>query len=458
MATKEMEKARILIVEDEGIIARDLEESLTSLGCEVVSLEVSGEKAVERASREKPDLVLMDIVLQGPLDGIEAAAEIRSRLDIPVIYLTAYTDSKVMERAKVTEPFGYLIKPFDNRELSFAIEMALYKHRAELKMRESRQRYQELVETAGAIPWELDLATNKFTYVGPQAEKVLGYPVEDWVDMDFWAGLLHPEDVWAKEQCMSAVARGEDHELEYRAIASDKRIVWLRDIVNIVKAEDGRPVMLRGFMLDITTRKKAEESLILYSEAVEAAADGIQVVDMEGGIIYSNRAVEKIYGFSPEELRGRHVNEMNADPRFAGEVIIPAIKKDGGWTGELLVRRKDGQVFPVWLAASLVMGPNGKPVAMIGVIRDITEKKRAEAEREKLITQLQDALDNIKTLKGLLPMCAWCKKIRDDSGYWQQVEFYIQRHSDASFTHGMCPECRKQMEKELEDSEGKGKG
>ncbi len=457
MATEEMEKARILIVEDESIIARDIEESLTSLGFEVVSLEVSGEKAVERASREKPDLVLMDIVLQGPLDGIEAAAEIRSRLGIPVIYLTAYTGSKVMERAKVTEPFGYLIKPFDNRELSFAIEIALYKHKMEQELRESRQWYRELVETAGAIPWELDLATNKFTYVGPQAEKVLGYPAEDWVDLDFWAGLLHPEDGWAKGQCMSAVSRGEDRELEYRAIASDGRTVWLRDIVNIVR-DDGRPVKLRGFMLDITTRKKAEESLTLYSEAVEAAPDGIQVVDMEGGIIYSNRAVEKIYGFSPKELRGRHVNEMNADPLFAGEVIIPAIKKNGGWTGELVVRHKEGRVFPVWLATSLVTDPSGKPVAMIGVIRDITEKKRAEAEREKLIVELRDALDNIKTLKGLLPMCAWCKKIRDDSGYWQQVELYIQRHSDASFTHGMCPECRKQMEKELEDSQGKGKG
>jgi PAS domain S-box-containing protein len=457
MATGEIEKARILIVEDESIIARDIEESLTSLGFEVVSLEVSGEKAVERASREKPDLVLMDIVLQGPLDGIEAATEIRSRLGIPVIYLTAYTDSKVMERAKVTEPFGYLIKPFDNRELSFAIEMALYKHKTELELRESRHRYRELVETAGAIPWELDLATNKFTYVGPQAEKVLGYPGEDWVDIDFWAGLLHPKDGWAKDRCMSAVARGEDHELEYRAIASDGRTVWLRDIVNIVRA-DGKPVKLRGFMLDITTRKKAEESLTLYSEAVEAAPDGIQVVDMEGGIIYSNRAVEKIYGFSPEELRGRHVNEMNADPLFAGEVIIPAIKKNGGWTGELVVRHKEGREFPVWLATSLVTDPNGKPVAMIGVSRDITEKNRAEAEREKLIAELRDALDSIKTLKGLLPMCAWCKKIRDDSGYWQQVELYIQRHSDASFTHGMCPECRKQMEKELEDSQGKGKG
>ncbi len=84
-----------------------------------------------------------------------------------------------------------------------------------------------------------------------------------------------------------------------------------------------------------------------------------------------------------------------------------------------------------------------------GVLLDITRRKEAEIEREKLITDLQDALAKIKTLKGLLPICAWCKKVRDDNGYWKQVEQYIQEHSEAEFTHGMCPDCQSKMEKEL---------
>lgn len=130
-----MEPSRILIVEDEIIIARELEARLIAMGYEVTAIASSGPEAIEQAGLTKPDLILMDIVIKGDMDGIEAASEIRRIHQIPVIYLTAYTDKKTLERARITEPFGYIVKPFSERELEANIEMALYKHRMETHLR-----------------------------------------------------------------------------------------------------------------------------------------------------------------------------------------------------------------------------------------------------------------------------------------------------------------------------------
>ncbi len=200
-----------------------------------------------------------------------------------------------------------------------------------------------------------------------------------------------------------------------------------------------------ALLKEIRNRKHAEERLTLFSQAVEEAMDGIQITDLDGYIVYSNRAVEEIYGFSPDELVGRHVNEMNANPTFAQEVVIPSIKATGRWNGELMVIHKDGREFPVWLSAAMVKDERDQPVAMVGVIKDMTRRKEAEREREALITELRKALSEIKTLSGLLPICAWCKKVHDDKGYWKKVETYIEEHSNASFTHGICPECLKKL-------------
>jgi CheY-like chemotaxis protein len=134
-----MAKARILIVEDESVVAKDIQTRLKGLGYAVSAIASSGEVAIQKAAGTHPDLVLMDIVLKGDVDGIEAASQIRSRLNIPVLYLTAYTDEKTLERAKITEPFVYIIKPFQERELHSNIEMALFKHKVERERKEMEE-------------------------------------------------------------------------------------------------------------------------------------------------------------------------------------------------------------------------------------------------------------------------------------------------------------------------------
>ncbi|MBF0488812.1 MAG: response regulator, partial [Nitrospirae bacterium] len=127
-----MESAKIQIVEDEALIALGLKGKIEGFtGFTVTSIAATGEDAIVAAARDMPDLVLMDIVLRGNMDGIEAAREINKRFGIPIVYLTAYSDDKILEKAKLTEPSGYLLKPCNSRELMVTIKMALYKHKME---------------------------------------------------------------------------------------------------------------------------------------------------------------------------------------------------------------------------------------------------------------------------------------------------------------------------------------
>ena len=141
-----MAKSKIMIVEDEWITADDIRMSLESLGFIVTSVSSSGDEAIQNAEKDKPDLVLMDIMLKGEMDGIEAASHIRARYNIPIIYLTAFADEKILERARMTEPFGYIVKPFVNEDLKISIEIALYKHRIE------KERRRLIEELHGALP------------------------------------------------------------------------------------------------------------------------------------------------------------------------------------------------------------------------------------------------------------------------------------------------------------------
>ncbi len=166
--------ARILIVEDEAIVALDLRTRLTQFGYVVVEAVSRGDAAIVAAESHRPDLVLMDIRLQGPMDGVEAAETIRNRFRLPVVYLTAHADEATVNRARVTEPFGYILKPFDGRELRTVIEMALYKHEAEKKLRASERRFATTLASIG----DGVIATDKqgcVTFMNPVAERLTGW-------------------------------------------------------------------------------------------------------------------------------------------------------------------------------------------------------------------------------------------------------------------------------------------
>ena len=146
-----MNPSRILVVEDEFIVSMEIKERLAAMGYLMVGSAASGEQALKLVSEHKPDLVLMDIRLHGGMDGITAAEEIHRKFNIPVIFLTAYSEDATLSRAKLAEPFGYILKPFDDRELKSAIEIALYKHQTENEMRRLNRLYDVLSQVNQAV-------------------------------------------------------------------------------------------------------------------------------------------------------------------------------------------------------------------------------------------------------------------------------------------------------------------
>jgi two-component system cell cycle sensor histidine kinase/response regulator CckA len=169
---------RVLVVEDEALIAEELRERLTQLGAAVVGTLDTAEAAVETAILTRPDIVLMDIRLRGKRDGIAAAGDIRDQLDTPVIFLTSHSDRTTLERAKQSAPFGYVLKPFEERELLVAIEMAQHRHALERQLRESERRYAQTLHGIGDGVVATDVHGH-VTFMNPMAEALTGWTLAD---------------------------------------------------------------------------------------------------------------------------------------------------------------------------------------------------------------------------------------------------------------------------------------
>ena len=176
-------RARLLIVEDEGIVGLNIQRRLEGLGYKVVANVSSGEEAIEAAQESHPDLVLMDIKLEGNVDGIEAAAEIRDRFQIPIVYLTAYTNEETLNRAKLTEPYGYILKPFEARDLATTIEVALYKYQMEQQLREREDWLATTLKSIGDAVITTD-SQGLITFMNPVAEALTRWSLEEVIGND----------------------------------------------------------------------------------------------------------------------------------------------------------------------------------------------------------------------------------------------------------------------------------
>jgi len=181
------------------------------------------------------------------------------------------------------------------------------------------------------------------------------------------------------------------------------------------------------------------------------ANDIILLTDHELKIVEANDRAVQSYGYNRDELLQLNVRKLRSTETPLLDEFVKQVEVHKGMIFETVHQRKDGTTFPVETSIR-VIEVEGKKFYQ-SIVRDITERKRAEQEREKLIQELQEALTKVKKLSGLLPICASCKKIRDDKGYWNQIEGYIRDHSEAEFSHGICPDCARKLYPELYEGE-----
>ncbi len=265
-------KGKILIVEDEALIALSIEGRLRNLGHEVCGIAASGEEALGQAEALKPDLVLMDIRLAGDMDGIETAALIRERLAIPVVYLTAHADEATLERAKWTDPYGFLLKPFQECDLRIGIDMALHRRATELRARESEEMFRLVTEGIDDVFWLSSPDLSVVYYVSPAYERLWGRSRDSLyrAPRSFLDG-VHGDDL-ARVVAVFAQPGQEARELEYRLIRPDGSMRWIRDRRFPVYDQQGQCIRLASIVTDITDQRQAREDLLALNEKLQQQA------------------------------------------------------------------------------------------------------------------------------------------------------------------------------------------
>jgi signal transduction histidine kinase len=271
-------KARILVVEDERIVARDLQIRLTGMAYEVTQIASSKAEALKSAAGKRPDVVLMDIRLNGVAEGIDAARLLKQDFNLPVIYLTGHSDSKTLSEAAATEPFGYILKPFENRELVAAIETAVYKHLAETRLREANNRLQ-LAQQAGRVGvFDWNGETGEF-FVTAELEELHQAAPGSLRDLDdLWSRGADEAGQCAMRERFAEWIQSQRAELswEHRISLHSGAAIWVQVRAKAYRDAQGRLRRIIGTEVDITGRKEMEQALLVKERELEHSNADLQ--------------------------------------------------------------------------------------------------------------------------------------------------------------------------------------
>jgi len=386
---------QILVVEDERIIAKDIQNRLKRLGYFVPGVVASGEEGLKAAEMTHPDLALIDIRLKGDLDGIELAQQLRDRFEIPSVFLTAYADGPTVERAKKAEPFGYLVKPFDERELQTTIETALYNHRVGVKLRESEQ---WLAATLRCIGEGLIVTDEKglVRLVNPVAEALTGCEGRNALGKELKEvfKLLEETTRTPMENPAAQVVRtGQQSERVAGVLVSKpgaERLVQAN--ASPIRNPEGSVVGVVLAFWDITGQQRTHEALRAseerYRDLFENANDMVFSLDLQGRFLPVNKAAERITGYAREELLGMNLADLAASAhrdrvhQLVGEGIQDYSR--GPIELEILPKHGDGRVLEVNSRSQL---RQGRPEAIQAIGRDITERTQSQ---RRLAEQAQE--------------------------------------------------------------------
>ena len=247
-----MKKKLILIVEDEMLIANSLKEIIKEYGYEVTDVIPTGEGAVAKVSEIPPDLILMDIMLEGEMDGIEATRKIQENFDIPVIYLTAYATNEVLERAKVIQPSGFILKPVEDRELYANIELAFYKHKMKMRLKDSEEKFHKLIEKEN--DGVVIIQNNLIKYANPSFAVLVGRTVDEVIGTQFY-DYIHNKELPKLLDYKKLHDDGKVIDKLYNTIIIDKKNVDINVEINMGEISyNGKPTDLI-FIKDINKHK-----------------------------------------------------------------------------------------------------------------------------------------------------------------------------------------------------------
>lgn len=433
-----MEHTKILIVEDEFIVAKDLQAYLEKLGYTVCGRVNSGEKAIQHVNTTPTDVVLMDIMLKGDMTGIEAARQIRERFRVPIIYVTANTNPSIVQQAKITEPFGFIVKPFNERELHANIEMSLYKHRIERELADQKALLDEVFSSVQEGIALLDEYLS-VVFCNPAYAALVEVPKHHLIGQNAFLFFDdHSRSLLIQE--MKKRRKGESSTYEVSLTTMKGSEKYVRITVTPRFAPDGAVIGEFVTMLDITARKQAENEVRQHRDHLEHLVEqraselirintelarevnerqrteqalkeqtqllddvftniqeGIGIVDEHEHIVFCNPAYAKIFGETPESLIGQNLLGFFQEEQH--QVILQETQKrryHKSSTYELLLTTKAGINKYIHVSVSPRFNANGEYAGAFGVVMDITERK----QNELALQQAKDAAETANRTKS----------------------------------------------------------
>jgi PAS domain S-box-containing protein len=325
-------------------------------------------------------------------------------------------------------------------------------------LQESEERFRLAFENANDGVCLVDTDGNLIK-VNERMCDIFGYSKKELESMTV-TDIAHPEDKDISPKFIKKSLSGEVENtvFEKRYFHKQGHIVWGQVSSSMIKDAKGDSLYFISHVQDITQRRQAEEALReserKYQDLYDNAPDMFVSIDAKTAtMIQCNQTLANVLGYKKEEIIGRPIFDLYTPDSavYAKSNIFPVFVKTGTIKEEeLQLQRKDGSTIDTSLNVSAVKDEKGNILLSRSIFRDITKRKQAEEEREKLIKNLQEALQEIKTLRGILPLCSFCKKIRDDKGYWEQVDVYIHKYSQADISHSICPDCAEKHYPDLE--------
>jgi PAS domain S-box-containing protein len=326
-------------------------------------------------------------------------------------------------------------------------QVKIDRKRAEEALQEAEEKFRNIAENS--LVGVYIIQDGIFKYVNTKFADIFGYSVEECLSNMHIRQTVHPEDLDFVQEQISKRVSGQVNSVNYafRGIKKDGTTIHVEIFGSSILLN--RKSSVTGSLLDITKRKQVEERLResdeRYRGLFERSLDLVYLCDFEGNFIDANDAALEGLGYTKKDIKSLNfMSLLDKDQLPRAIEVVEEMLKTGSQksTAEFQLKRKDGKHIYIESKGAIIYR-DGKPFAIQGVARNITERKKLEEEREKMIYELRQALKEVKQLGGLLPICSHCKKIRDDKGYWNQIEAYIQDHSDAEFSHSICQECAK---------------
>ncbi|PKL73857.1 MAG: diguanylate cyclase [Methanobacteriales archaeon HGW-Methanobacteriales-2] len=409
--------AKILLVEDEMVEAMNLKRSLQAMGYDVMAIASYGEEAIEKANTLKPDIILMDILLKGKMDGITAAQAI-SKHEIPVIYISALPDDATVNRALISAPYGYLVKPYDIRKLKISIEVALYKKQMENKLKQSQETYyQTIFENTGAAT--VIIEENKLiSLVNMQFTSLTGYSKNEIEGKMEWTEIFSQEDISQMK---------EYHQLrrvnpDYAPRNYEARIVTRKGAVKPVHLT---VAMIPGTeksmasILDMTELRRSKmaikESQERFKSIFENAAEAIILFDCQGNIVEFNGKFKETFGFKNGEIIGQNFLHMGSMMGMHNEesrkILNDLISGNELKQVEWILENKEGKKIIFRVRPSLIKTKTSV-IGILLIMEDITELKNVEnslkyslKEKEVLLREIHHRVkNNLQIISSLLSL------------------------------------------------------